>query len=702
MSRRILPFLAVVGSLLAGPLLAQAARAPGEYPGLETGKMWTFDQPPLAYWAKRYGFQATPQWLDHARLSSLRMNSGCSASFVSPDGLILTNHHCSRACVESSTRPGEDLLGDGFYAAKREDERACQGLTIDQLQEITDVTDSVTRAVPAGSTPTVAVSKRAEAIGRLEERCGKAATDAACQVVTMYRGGKYMLYRFRRFSDIRLVFAVESQTAFFGGDPDNFTYPRYDLDMSMVRAYVDGKPANTEYFRWAKTGSKENDLVFVIGNPGSTGRLNTMSQLEFLRDLSYPATLDAFKRQIAVYHQLSAADTARAKALRNTIFGLENSQKAVAGYQSGLLDPALMNQKRAWEAEFRRSVNTNASYRKAYGDPWKDIELVRTGMRRLDASRRYHSYNAYGTRLLSLAGLMVRTPAEMAKPDSARLPLFQDSRQAMRTRSLGSSTPIDTLQERLLLTQWLQAMQAALPASDPVLVAALKGRTPAAAAAAMVGGSKISTAAERDALLKGGAPAMAASGDPFLALAAVIDPLERGVQQQWTALADREAAQDELVARALLAVFGNSVAPDATFSLRISDGEVLRYPYNGTLAQPYTTFYGMYDRAEGFSGVPPFDLTARWQQRRGALDLATPFNVAGTPDIIGGNSGSPVVNANAEVVGLIFDGNIEMLPNRFLYTERVARSVWVDSRAIIEALRKVYDAGALADEMTGS
>jgi len=702
MSRRILSFLAVLGFLVAGPLTAQQAAAPGEYPGLETGKMWTFDQPPLAYWAKRYGFQATPQWLDHARLSSLRMNSGCSASFVSPEGLILTNHHCARACVESSTKPGEDLLGDGFYAPTRADERACQGLTIDQLQEITDVTDSVTRAVPAGSTPTVAAAKRTEAIGRIEERCGKATPEAACQVVTMYRGGKYMLYRFRRFSDIRLVFAVESQTAFFGGDPDNFTYPRYDLDMSMVRAYVDGKPANTEYFRWAKTGSKEKDLVFVVGNPGSTGRLNTMSQLEFLRDLSYPATLDAYKRQIAVYHQLSNTDSTRAKALRNIIFGLENSQKAVTGYQSGLLDPSLMTQKKAWEANFRRSVNANASYKKAYGDPWKDIEQVRTSMRQLDTKRRYYSYNAYGTRLLQLAGLIVRTPTELAKPDSARLPLFQDSRKAMRDRALTSATPIDTLQERLLLTQWFEAMQAALPASDPVLTAVLRGRTPADAAAAMVRGSKITTAAERDALIKGGAPAVAASGDPFLILATTIDPLERGVQKQWAALADREAAQDELVARALLAVYGNSVAPDATFSLRISDGEILRYPYNGTIAQPFTTYYGLYDRVDGFSGAAPFDLTAKWQAARGSIDLSTPFNVAGTTDIIGGNSGSPVISTNAEIVGLIFDGNIESLPSRFLFTERVARSVWVDSRAIIEALRKVYGAGALADEMTGS
>lgn len=699
MLRRTLSLLVLATLLGSVSLSAQQA---GEYPGLETGKMWTFDQPPLAYWSKRYGFNATQEWLDHARLAAVRLNSGCSGSFVSPNGLIMTNHHCARACIEATTRPGEDLLTNGFVAAKKEEERPCPGLTIDQLQAITDVTDSVTAAVPAGSSPTVAATKRADAISRIEAACGKTAPDAACQVVTMYRGGKYMLYRFRRFSDIRLVFAVETQTGFFGGDPDNFTYPRYDLDLSMVRAYVNGAPAQTEYYKWSKVGAHEKDLVFVIGNPGSTGRLNTMAQLEFLRDLTYPATLDGYRRQITVYHQLSEVDSTRALALRNTIFGLENSQKAVTGYQAGLLDSSLMAQKRAWEAGFRRSVNANASYKKAYGDPWKEVEATRTQMRQLDAKRRFYSYNAYGTRLLQVAGLLVRTPEEAAKPDADRLPAYQDARKAMRDRLVASTTPIDTLQERLLLTQWFEAMQRALPASDPVVTAALKGRTPAAAAAAMVGSTTLLTAAGREALYTGGASAVAASSDPFIALARVINPLDRQVTQQWTALADRESSQDELVARALLAVYGNSVAPDATFSLRISDGQVLRFPYNGTIAPPFTTFYGMYDRWASFGQASPWDLVPRWIQRKDSLDLATPFNAVGTPDIIGGNSGSPVINANAEVVGLIFDGNIEMLPNRFLFTERVARSVWVDSRGIIEALRKVYDAGWLANEMTGS
>jgi Peptidase S46 len=700
MSPRRNLFLAVLSLALAAPLAGQET-APGEYPGLETGKMWTFDQAPLGYWAKRYNFRASQQWLDHVRQSAVRYGGGCSASFVSGSGLVMTNHHCARACVESATKPGEDLLGDGFYAGRREDERACQGLFLDQLQEITEVTDSVARAIPTGATATVAAEKRAEVIKRIEDRCKETAADAACQVVPMYRGGKYMLYRFRRYSDIRLVFAVESQTAFFGGDPDNFTYPRHDLDVSMVRAYVDGKPAVTDYLRWARTGSKEGDLVFVVGNPGSTGRLNSMAQLEYLRDIQYPMTLDALGRQIAVYQELSAMDSSRAKVLRNTMFSLQNTQKAIGGYQTGLTDPALMQQKKAWEAGFRTAVRTNAELRSRFGDPWSEIERIRTEMRALATRRQYYGFNAYGSRLLSLAGIILRRPTETAKPDADRLPAYKEANKAAIERALASTTPIDVEQETRLLTAWFTAMQKDLPASDPVLLTALRGQSPAEAARSMVAESRIKTAAERQALVDGGAAAVAASSDPFIKLAVMIDPKERDISKRWTDLVNREATQDEQVARALLAVYGSAVAPDATFSLRISDGEILRYPLNGTVAQPFTTFYGLYDRHFSFGGQEPWQLTRRWTERRDSLNLSTPFNVVGTPDIIGGNSGSPVINRDGEVVGLIFDGNIEMLPNRFLFTERVARSVWIDSRAIIEALRKVYDAGTLADELEG-
>ena len=394
--------LALLGLFAALSAAPAAAQAPAEYPGLETGKMWTFDVPPLEYWKARYGFTPDQAWLDHARLSAVRYGGGCSASFVSPEGLVMTNHHCARGCIESSTRPGEDLLANGFLAATRTEERPCQGLVLDQLQEITDVTPRVNSAVRTGASDAQATEARREAIRAIEKECGGDAVDRFCQVVNFYRGGQYKLYRFRRFNDVRLVFAVESQIAFFGGDPDNFTYPRHDLDVSFVRAYVDGRPAATEHFRWSGAGSREGELVFVIGNPGSTGRLNTMAQLGYLRDVQYPATLAGFRRMLVAYDTVGRADSAKAASFRNTVFGLQNSQKAITGYRAGLLDSTLMARKAAWEADFRAKVQADPALRQQYGDAWGVIEGTRREAARLAPAQRYHSYNAYGSRLLSL------------------------------------------------------------------------------------------------------------------------------------------------------------------------------------------------------------------------------------------------------------------------------------------------------------
>ncbi len=685
----------------AAPAAATPAASTGtsEYPGLETGKMWTFDVPPLEYWARRYSFRPTQDWLDHARLAALRQ-PGCTASFVSGDGLIMTNHHCARACIESSTHAegGEDLLENGFYARTRAEERPCgPGYWVDQLLNITDVTDSVNAAVPEGASASQAADKRAQAIHTLETGCSAGAPDLNCQVVVMYRGGQYKLYRFRRFTDIRLVFAPEDKMAFFGGDPDNFTYPRYDVDMSFYRAYVNGEPVHTDFFRFARNGAQEGDLVFVIGNPGSTGRLNTIAQLEFLRDVQYPAQLAALAKQIAVYHSFDN-DAARAPGLRNTLFGLENSAKAITGYQAGLLDPQLMARKQAWETGFRNRVNGDAGLRRQYADAWTNIQTVRRTMTSLDVRHRYYAFNAYGSRLLGFASLLVRAPAELAKPAADRMPIFRS--QARLDTVLAMAAPVDTALETRLLAAYFAAMAQELPSSDPVLRAALGGRTPDEAARAMVRASTIITNEQRRALRQGAA--LAASHDPFLALARVIDPLERELSRQWGELVAQEAQNDERIARALLAVFGNSVAPDATFSLRISDGEIRRYPYNGTIAPPFTSFYGMFDRSAGFSNKAPWLLPPRWLAHKDSLNLATPLNAVGTNDIIGGNSGSPVINRDGEIVGLIFDGNIEGLPARFLFTEARGRSVWVDARGIVEALRHVYDAAPLADELAGS
>jgi len=693
----------VVGLGLAGaaPIRAQQV-APSEYPGIETGKMWTFDAPPLDYWARRYNFRPSQQWLDHARLSAARL-PGCSASFVSADGLVLSNHHCARGCIESATRAGEDLLENGFYARTRDEERACRGMYLDQLLSITDVTDSVSAAVPAGTAPDRAAALREEAIRGIQQRCAAGSTTTNCQVVTMYRGGQYKLYKFHRYTDLRLVFAVEGQTGFFGGDPDNFTYPRYDLDVSIVRAYENGQPVHTDYLRWSANGSKERDLVFVVGNPGSTGRLNTMAEVEYLRDVQYPASLMQLANMVRVDQALSGLSEDRAKGLRNTLFGLQNSYKAIDGYQAGLLDPQLMAHKRHWEQDFRAKVDANPEWKRLYGSAWDDIARDERALASLAVRQRYYSFSAYGTQLLQVAGLIVRYNAEMAKPDSARMPLFREAFRRRLEALLYPDSPADTTSEMRMLAAWFAQMAKDLPANDPLRRAAFGDKAPEAAAHDMVVASQILGADQRRALVQGGEAAIRASTDPFIKLASVIDPVERQISKEVSDVQSRVAQNDGRIARALLAVFGNTVAPDATFSLRISDGEVLGYPYNGTLAPPFTTMYGIYDRYYSFgaSASSPWNVAPRWLQHRDSLNLSTPIDGVSTTDIIGGNSGSPVINTNGELVGLIFDGNIEAQPLRFLFSEAIGRSVWVDSRGIIEALRKVYDAGSLADELTG-
>ena len=699
MHRVRLALLLLVSVCLGGVSALRAQQpAAAEYPGIETGKMWTFDVPPLDYWGRRYNFHPSQEWLDHVRLSAGRL-PGCTASFVSPDGLVMTNHHCGRGCIDSATKPGEDLLRDGFYAKSREEERPCRGMYLDQLLSITDVTDSVNAAVPAGTVAGRAATLRDAAISGLENRCAGGAADIRCQVVTMYRGGQYKLYRFQHYTDLRLVFAVESQTGFFGGDPDNFTYPRYDVDMSIVRAYVNGQPAHTEYFRWSPNGSSDHELVFAVGNPGSTGRLNTLAQLQYLRDVQYPASLRMLADRIRVDHQLSNLSDDRARALRNEIFGLENSYKAIDGYQAGLLNPQMINHKREWERNFRARVNANPEWKRLYGNTWDESAAIWRQLTQLAVRQRYYSFGAYGARLLQVASIIVRSPAEAAKPDSARLPMFRD---AMKQRmQVMMAAPVDTTSEIMLLSAYFTQMQKDLPATDPLLRAVLGGRTPEVAAREMVTSSQIVTPDQRQALLQGGAVAVKASADPFVKLALLIDPVERQITKQVTDLNNFDSQASERIARALLAVFGNTVAPDATFSLRIQDGEVMGYRYNGTVAPPFTTFYGLYDRFYSFGQKSPFDLAPRWVSHRDSLNLSTPLDAVSTSDIIGGNSGSPVINKNGEIVGLIFDGNIEDQPLRFLYSESVGRAVWVDSRGIIEALRHVYDAGPLADEMTG-
>ena len=666
----------------------------------EFGTMWTFDAPPLAYWKARYQFTPDQAWLDHVRLSSLRI-PGCSASFVSSAGLVMTNHHCGRDCTAGSSPRDSNYIETGFAAANLADEKKCANMYADQLQSITNVTDRIRKAVTA-TTPARQVEQRNAEIDRMQRECAQQPTDV-CEVVTFYQGGLYSLYKYHRWTDVRLVMAPEEGIAFYGGDPDNFTYPRYDLDLTLLRVYENGKPlAPHDYLKWSANGAGENELVFVTGNPGSTGRLLTLAQMEYLRDVDYPARLAGYDRLLRIWHELAASSPDAARQYQNAIFSYENSKKAVTGYRAGLLDSAIMARKRAFEQDFRRRVQASPSLRARYGTAWDEIARAEKEMTSFARNLQWQSFGG-GSSLLNTAGGLVRLPIQAGLPDSARLPQYRGP-GLERIRQQVVSMPIDTAFERRALAATFAAWKEALPPTDPALVMALaagKG-DPAKAAAAIVARTTLVDTAARRALLAGGRAAIARSTDPLIALARVIEPVNRRLAERAAKLDATISANAEKIGQAIFAAYGTSLPPDATFTLRITDGVVKGYPMNGTIAPYKTTMFGLYDRANSFDDKPPFKLPERWSRGRDKLDLSTPMDFVSTNDIIGGNSGSPVINRNAEVVGLIFDGNIESLPNRFIFTDDVARSVSVSSQALVEALRKLYGAGRIADELTGA
>jgi hypothetical protein len=663
----------------------------------EFGTMWTFEAPPLDYWKARYGFTPTKAWLDHVRLASVRLPN-CSASFVSSRGLVMTNHHCARECITAVSTPDSNFQELGFVAKTPADERKCPGLYVDQLQSIEDVTGKVQNAVTA-TTPRQQVAQREAAKAALEKDC-ETEPGTVCQVVTYYQGGIYSLYHFKRYDDLRLVMAPEEAISFFGGDPDNFTYPRYDLDLSLMRVYENDQPyAPKDYLKWSKEGAKEGDLVFVTGNPGSTGRLLTVSQMEYLRDVQYPAQLSSYERNLAVLRELSQKDDETRRALENDIFSLENSKKAVTGYLSGLQDSSLMAKKRAFERDFRKRIARDPKMQAKYGSAFTAIATAQREQAAIAKQQRWYSFA--GSPLLNAAGGIVRIPEQAKLPDSLRLPQYRGQGLEKIKQSIQGDISTDAEQDKQMLQAWLTQASKDLPKHDPYLQAILRGRSPEVAAEVAVNGTKLADSATRASLLEGGSAAVAGSSDPLIVLARKLNPLAMRVQQRNARLNDVISANTQKVGQAIFAAYGRTLPPDATFSLRISDGVVKSFPMNGTIAPYKTSFYGLYGRSAEFDDKPPFKLPERWKTHQSRLDLASPLDFVTTSDIIGGNSGSPVINKNAEVVGLIFDGNIEQLPNRFLYTDEVSRAVAVHSRAIPEALRKVYEADRIADELQG-
>jgi hypothetical protein len=663
--------------------------------------MWTFDNPPLAVLRDRYGFTPPAGWLDHLRLSSVRFNDGGSGAFISADGLVLTNHHVALEQLQKMSTPERNYVRDGFHAARRDQELKSTDIELNVLVSFDNVTGRIERAVEqAGSDEHQALEARKQIIAAIEKE-SLGATGLRSDVVSLYQGSEFWLYRYKKYTDVRLVFAPEQQIAFFGGDPDNFTYPRYDLDFALFRVYENGAPVTVrDYLRWNAKGASDGELVFVSGHPGSTDRLDTIAQLETERDVVYPISLDVIKRRLAALVRFSARGSEEARQAAGLIFGLENGQKALGGEYLGLRDQRLMEKKQAEERDFRARIQGNPDWVTKYASAWDGIAAAERERRAIYVPSRFQQIR--GSSLAGLAAALVRYIEERQKPDAERLNGFHDSQLPALEQYLYSPAPIYPALEETLLADALQESFERLGPADPFVVAALKGRPAAEVAHAAVGGTRLADPAARKALVAAGPAGLAASADPLVALSRDVESFSTRNQK---ILDDRvssiETPAQQRIGQARFALYGHSVYPDATFTLRLSYGTVKGYPMNGTKAPSKTTMYGLFDRAAGFDNQPPFNLPARYVERRATLDLSTPLDFVSTNDIIGGNSGSPVVNRAGELVGLIFDGNIESLVGRFVYNEEANRAVAVHSAAILEALRKVYDAAGLADEIAG-
>ncbi len=664
--------------------------------------MWTFDNPPLAQLRERYGFTPTQDWLDHIRLASVRFSDGGSGAFVSPNGLVLTNHHVALMQLQKMSTPEKDYVRDGFYARTPREELKCPDLALDVLVQMEDVTARVNAVVRSGMSEREAFEAQRAEIARIE-RESREATGLHSEVVALYHGAEYWLYRYKRYTDVRLVFAPEQQIAFFGGDPDNFTYPRYCLDFALFRVYENGRPIRSaHYLRWNSRGASEGELVFVSGHPGRTSRWLTVAQLETLRDVVYPRTIKTLQHRLRALRQYAAQGPEPARQAAELIFSLENAVKAYVGEWNGLRDPALMAKKQREEEALRARLASRPEWQAEYGSAWAEIAAAEARYREQAVPLLYRSVRRSFSDLIEHALTLVRYATEVKKPDAERLDGFHDAQlEAVRFRVL-SPAPIYPGLEEVLIAASLQESLEELGPNDPFIEAALGGRSPEVVARELVRGTRLTDVAVRQALLNGGEEAIAASPDPLIQWARRVDPILRQMQRWFEEnVASVRQAAGAKIGRARFAVFGKSVYPDATFTLRLAYGTVRGYPMNGTQVPPKTTFYGLFDRAHGFDRKPPYHLPARVWERRHRLDLSTPLNFVSTCDITGGNSGSPVINRQGELVGVIFDGNIESLVGNFVYIEETNRAVAVHSAAILEALRKLYDAAPLADELEG-
>ena len=660
--------------------------------------MWTFDNPPLKKLQEQYGFTPSQAWLDHVRLASVRFMDGGSGAFVSRQGLVVTNHHVAMGQLQKLSTAEQDWVTTGFYAHTQSKELKCPDLEVNVLMAMENVTSLIQGVVKPEMTEALALKARKAEISRIEQEY-QAKTGLTCNVVNLYYGGEYWVYQYKKYTDVRLVMAPERQAAYFGGDNDNFTFPRHDLDIAFFRVYENDAPLSCEhYLQWNTAGAANNELIFVSGNPGSTNRLQTMSQLEYQRDTYYPLLLAYLQQRIAILHGYSQLGKEQKRRGLQQIFGLENSRKARTGEYAGLLELGLMEKCQRSETALRKLVSENPAWQTAYGAAWETIAQVMKLQR--DKAKQQFYQTVRISRLASLAATIVRYVTEVKKPDVERLEGFHDSQLERLKFYLFSPSPIYLDLEVANLGGMLQLTVEQLGSSDPFLKIVVGNLDPRQVAKELVQGTNLADVKVRRELIEGGEEAVQQSLDTMIVLARALDPMLREREDESRKQIESVlTAAGEKIAKARFTVYGKTTYPDATFTLRLTYGLVKGYPMNGTQAPYKTTLHGLYDRSLGFDNQGDYFLPSRFWERRDKLDLTTAVNFVSACDIIGGNSGSPVINKKGELVGIIFDGNIESLPGRFIYDDSKNRAVAVHSAYVIEALRKLYDAADLADEI---
>ena len=666
----------------------------------DTGKMWTFEYPPVDYFEKEYGFTPDKDWFDHVRMAALKFATYCSASFVSEDGLIMTNHHCARQNVTKVTRDGEDLHKNGFISYTLDDERRVPDLFVEQTVYFEDVTDEIRNAIKEGKTEDEKLAIKSRIIEEIETRVAEE-TGLNVSITPLYEGGRYSLYGYKRYNDVRLVFAPEEQMGSFGGEEDNFTYPRYCLDFSFFRVYDEnGEPLKTDYYyKWSDNGAEINEPVFVVGNPGSTNRLKTVAQLEYYRDISYPRTLDLIDGLIETYESLIESDPDRELELRDNLLNFYNSQKAYTGMLKGLRDPILMQRKRDFEDNFKSAVHSDKKLNEKYGKIWENIEEIRSELRKISNKRFAMGMNRFTTpRYFFIAEEMVNIAQELKKPENERDSAYVGEELELSIESM-MPEDFDYEMNKKLLKQKIKIISEYLGDDKELIQKMTGGKSGDEAVDYILSNSALTNEDDIKELIAEGPDSILSGKDPFIYFILNTKETSEELDAKVDELTELEDTYNENLGRALFEVYGTSIPPDATFTLRISDGVVKSYPYNGTIASPYTTFYGMYDRYYSFNKEFPWSLPDRWENPPEDFDLSTKLNFVTTNDLTGGSSGSAIINRDAELVGISFDGNMESLPGSFIFRTEKNRSVGVHSSAIIEVLEKIYNLDRISEEL---